>query len=365
MITLLTLLILGQGTESHPWSVKFDRRDLCAVKGSSVEFRCSYNYTVEETVYKTAWSKGEFKNGEWARVEFSHLPAIDNRSQYLGDLQHDCSLSIRDLQENDTGYYYFRFDTDKLGWRSRKSVFLTVTDISAKVHPDKVKTGDNVTLECLTSCTDPRIVWFKDGEPLSEPEFPAQPQDYGKYVCAVEGQEFAQSDPVVLNVEYLPLNVSVEVSYTVRHRVNVSNSVDPPSVVAGSSVNLTCSSDANPAAENYTWYWRADATSPMLQVGSGQVLSVPSVEASHTGLYLCQARNQLGKSDSTEVLLTLEEAADTSSRILLVALGVKIMIILLLSVAIIYFWRRIDKSEKDDEENCTDYENVPKTEMSF
>lgn len=78
-------------------------------------------------MYKTAWSKGEFINGAWARVEFSHLPAIDNRSQYLGDLQHDCSLSIRDLQENDTGYYYFRFDTDKLGWRSRKSVYLTVT----------------------------------------------------------------------------------------------------------------------------------------------------------------------------------------------------------------------------------------------
>lgn len=69
------------------------------------------------------------------------------------------------------------------------------------MHPNKVKTGDNVTLECLTSCTEPQVVWFKDGEPLSEPEFQAQPQDYGKYVCAVEGQESVQSDPVVIDVQ--------------------------------------------------------------------------------------------------------------------------------------------------------------------
>lgn len=105
----------------------FARENLCAVKGSSVEFKCSYNYTVGETVHKTAWYKGEIKNGEWARVELSLLPAIDNRSEYLGDLQHDCSLDIVDLQENDTGYYYFRFDTDTLGWRSRKNIYLSVT----------------------------------------------------------------------------------------------------------------------------------------------------------------------------------------------------------------------------------------------
>lgn len=97
------------------------------MKGSSVEFRCSYNYPVGETVHKTAWSKGELKNGEWARVELLLLPAIDNRSEYLGDLQDDCSLAIHDLQENDTGYYYFRFDTNMLGWRSRKNVYLSVT----------------------------------------------------------------------------------------------------------------------------------------------------------------------------------------------------------------------------------------------
>ena len=89
--------------------------------------------------------------------------------------------------------------------------------------------------------------------------------------------------------------------------MNISVSMGPSNVVAGSSVNLTCSGAANPAAESYTWYRRTASSRSMLQVGSGQVLSIPSMEASHTGLYSCQARNQLGESNSTEVLLTMRE----------------------------------------------------------
>lgn len=85
--------------------------------------------------------------------------------------------------------------------------------------------------------------------------------------------------------------------------VNISISMNPLHVVGGRSVNLTCSSTANPPA-NYTWYKRTDSLSGGdIQVGSGQVLSIPSVEQSHIGLYLCQATNQLGGNNSTELLL--------------------------------------------------------------
>lgn len=105
----------------------FENPDPCALKGSSVEFRCSYNYTDGETVRKTAWYKGELKNGIWVRVALSDLPSYQNRSEYLGDLQHNCSLAIHDLQDNDTGHYYFSFDTDMYGRRSKRSVYLSVT----------------------------------------------------------------------------------------------------------------------------------------------------------------------------------------------------------------------------------------------
>lgn len=118
---------LSAGTVSAAWSVTFENRNPCAVKGSSVEFNCSYNYQDGETVRKATWYKGESKDGHWIRVELSDLPSYHNRSEYLGDLQHNCSLAIRDLQDNDTGYYYFRFDTETYGWRSRESVYLSVT----------------------------------------------------------------------------------------------------------------------------------------------------------------------------------------------------------------------------------------------
>lgn len=83
--------------------------------------------------------------------------------------------------------------------------------------------------------------------------------------------------------------------------------MDPPHVVEGSSVNLTCGCAANPAAHNYTWYKRTDSpgSTSLLQVGSGQVLSLLSTERLHTGLYLCQALNRFGENKSSEVLLTV------------------------------------------------------------
>lgn len=118
---------LSAGAESKVSSVTFADRDLCAVPGSSVALRCSYDYPDGHTVRAVSWSKGVLTNGQWTRVKLSHLPALQNRSDYLGDLQHDCGLALSELEESDSGYYYFRFDTDTIGWRSRTSVYLAVT----------------------------------------------------------------------------------------------------------------------------------------------------------------------------------------------------------------------------------------------
>lgn len=98
---------------------------------------------------------------------------------------------------------------------------------------------------------------------------------------------------VVFHYADPPLNVSTEVS-------------QPGSLAVGSSVYLTCSSVANPAAD-YTWYRGASSSSSLLQVGSGEVLSLLSVEASHAGLYLCRARNSVGENNATAMLLTLDK----------------------------------------------------------
>ncbi|XP_070822567.1 cell adhesion molecule CEACAM6-like [Chaetodon trifascialis] len=354
IITILVLLILKPGTVNAASPVTFENLNPCALKGSSVEFRCSYNYSDKEIVSKTAWFKGELKDGLWKRVALSSLLSYQNRTEYVGDLQHDCSLAIHDLQDNDTGHYYFRFDTDAYGWRSKGSVYLTVTELSATVYPDSVRAGDNVTLECKTSCQLPSMVWFKDGRQIAKPEFQAQGEDSGNYVCAIEGQESATSEPVLLDVQYPPLNVSVEVNYSGHLTVD-------------SSVNLTCSSAANPPADNYTWYrGTVSSFSSMVQVGSGQVLPIPSLGASPT-FYICQAWNPLGEDKSSEVPLIVDGTdSDANHLILLVGVGVKVVIVLLLTLVIIWAclrrWRR--KSAVDKEENSCDYENVSSVQMS-
>ncbi|XP_008285112.1 sialic acid-binding Ig-like lectin 16 [Stegastes partitus] len=341
MIAVLVLLIIKPGTINADWSVRLENPNPCAVKGSSVELRCSYNYPDGETVQKTAWYKGDLVDGLWKRVALSHLPSYQNRSEYVGDLQHNCSLALHDLQNDDAGYYYFRFDTNTYGRHSKTSVYLTVTELKARVHPERVRAGDNVTLECGASCQLPNTVWFKNGHPVSKPNFTVQAEDAGNYLCAVEGQESVQSDPVTLDVQYSPLNVTVEVSQAGL-------------LMVGSSVNLTCSSVANPAADSYTWY-RSTSPSSLLQVGSGQVLSLPSVEASHTGLYFCQTRNRLGESNSTHVLLTVTET-DNHRLILLVGIGVKVAILLLLPLLVIWIWRQWRNSASETENH--DYENI-------
>ena len=95
-----------------------------------------------------------------------------------------------------------------------------------------------------------------------------------------------------------PLNVSIEISR-------------PGVIVEGSNVSLTCRDTANSAADNYTWY--KDVSSSMLQVGSGQVLSLPSVKVSHSGLYICWVRNSVGEGKSMGVQLTVYETDTTDS----------------------------------------------------
>lgn len=143
-------------------------------------------------------------------------------------MQHNCCLALRDLQENDTGHYYFHFDTDAYGRRSKTSVYLSVTgkitadsvspsfevfhffflkpafsfciEVRASVHPSStVRVGWCVRLDCQTSCRN-HVIWFKDGEPVTNTEFQAQIGDSGNYTCAIEGDESVQSDPVTLDV---------------------------------------------------------------------------------------------------------------------------------------------------------------------
>ena len=61
----------------------------------------------------------------------------------------------------------------------------------------------------------------------------------------------------------------------------------------GSSVTLSCSSDANPAA-TYTWF-RDTRAYPSREMKEGQLLFFSHILSSESGQYRCEATNKWGK----------------------------------------------------------------------
>ncbi|XP_049439853.1 B-cell receptor CD22-like isoform X1 [Epinephelus fuscoguttatus] len=411
---ILIILVIMPGVWSGNWKVTYT--DQCTLKGTSVVIKCEYDYPFGHIVTSVAWSKALFFSGKWRQVYLTGLPSPPDHFKYVGNTWGDCSLRINDVQHNDEGRYFFHFATTLDRWRSKTSARLSVRELTTVVQPSTVTEGDKVSLTCLSGCPTPvNIVWFRDGQHVPNPVFQAGREDAGRYHCAVQGQEAASSASVALNVQYAPSNVTLSMSpsvvkgssvtftcssdanppvtqsgyrlYKDRHFIssgqnhtisdiqpshsglyycqawnnisrrgtslinstevhldvqyrpeNITISMDLPYVVEGSSVNLTCHSAANPATDNYTWYRStASSSSSMVYVSSGQVLSLPSVEAPHTGLYLCQARNTVGENNSTEWLLAMEEKTH-GSRSLAVVAGIGVSVLLTLVLALLLLW---------------------------
>ncbi|XP_031672045.1 B-cell receptor CD22-like [Oncorhynchus kisutch] len=165
----------------------------------------------------------------------------------------------------------------------------TYPNVVLEMDPTSVSERENVTLTCRTNCTlDPITVysWFKNGQPIPNSNtsspiyilFSVSSEDTGRFSCAVEGHEDLPSAEETLTVRYGPKDTSVSVSPSGE-------------IVEGSSVNLTCSSDANPPVENYTWYKR-NVTSPK---ASGQSYTIHNVSSEDREGYYCEALNIIGR----------------------------------------------------------------------
>ncbi|XP_030285207.1 uncharacterized protein LOC115588634 [Sparus aurata] len=119
-------------------------------------------------------------------------------------------------------------------------------------------------------------VWYKNGRIIqgqtsSYCSVSFTPTD--SFSCAVEGHENCRSPPL-----YAPKLPSVSVSPSAE-------------IVEGSSVTLTCSSDANPAA-NYTWY-KNKGNPDLHSLSKEPQLVFSSIQSSDSGEYYCTAENEL------------------------------------------------------------------------
>ncbi|XP_056900489.1 B-cell receptor CD22-like isoform X1 [Takifugu flavidus] len=271
-------------------------------------------------------------------------------------------------------------------------VYYVPENISITINPAHVVWGSSVTLTCSSDANPPvrnngyslyregRFIGL--GQNYTIPD--VQPDHSGRYHCQAwnnissRGVDHFNSSAVLLQVycTYLDINSTQHISddddVTVWDPVllpdvpeNITITINPAHVVWGSSVNLTCSSDANPPADTYIWYRNTNSNGS--QVGSGQVLSIPSMEALHSGLYLCQARNQVGGKNSTEVLLAMVDEEQRGSQMLPAVVGIGLALIVALVVALFLFcrWKKRRLHQKALDESNVIYSNIQRPDSAL
>uniref|UniRef100_A0A3P9DKB5 Ig-like domain-containing protein n=1 Tax=Maylandia zebra TaxID=106582 RepID=A0A3P9DKB5_9CICH len=292
--------ILGVGDKTCN-RVTYTSRSICALKGSSVDISCIYSHT--HPAVSKFWFSPE-RSHQWQHR--SHPEDLRTDSHYAGRVEvieterGSSTLRIRDLTERDSAEYHFKFKTQSFEWKSSlPGTTLSVTGLplsislpSVSVSPSgEIVEGSSVTLTCRTHANPAANNTLYKGNQI----LPLTPEgiynftsisseDRGIYHCKTEDQ---LSVSLFIDVQYAPKIPSVSVRPSGE-------------LVEGSSVTLTCSSDANPAA-NYTWYKEDDNSAK----ASGQNFIITDFRPEHSGSYYCEAQNTRGRRSSTSHHLTV------------------------------------------------------------
>ncbi|KAI9529110.1 hypothetical protein NQZ68_013417 [Dissostichus eleginoides] len=291
LVVFLLSVSVVQG--QNGWGGTYSSTKICAVKGSTVEIRCSYSYPSTwkggvNTVEKTFWFT-EKHNGE--------LVDLTTVSEYAGRVEdlcenNNCTLRIRNLTESDSAEYKFRMETNQDGPKLP----------SVSVSPSaEIEEGSSVTLTCSSDANPAaNYTWYKEKQNVFQGTggrytfTSISSEDRGNYYCKSKNQ-FGEinSSSKYINVQYAPKLPSVSVSPSAE-------------IEEGSSVTLTCSSDASPAA-NYIWY-KKDGNQKLPPLTTEPKLFFSSIQSTDSGQYFCAAENKLGKRTSEMISVDVRYA---------------------------------------------------------
>ncbi|XP_045568578.1 sialoadhesin-like [Salmo salar] len=269
--------------------VTYTKRRICVLKGSTVDISCTYVGYYSTT--STFW----FRSDKSTPEDLTSDPGYAGRVKYTGTYRGPFILRITDLREEDSAEYRFTFKTDYVEWgHSFPGTTLSVTGLQVKVTP---AAEGQKTLTCSTTCTltdNPTYIWYKNGQNVQDTTFPMysiSSEDADSYYCAVKGHD-GLSSPAV---------------YKPKTSVSVSPSGE---IVEDSSVTLTCSSDANPPVDKYTWY-KKNGGDYQSMTGPQHVFN--QIQSSDTGEYYCEAQNEMGTDRSRTINMDVKYGPKSTS----------------------------------------------------
>ncbi|XP_059182871.1 B-cell receptor CD22-like [Centropristis striata] len=291
-----------------------------ALSGSCLQIPCNYRVKSEKKFSSTrttfgVWIKSDNRFAEFPEnVIFNSSKMINIYPMRLtGDLSDkNCTTLFSSLITNYTDTNYFRIDgssyeatavCDPLKIKVKDSAPRPRIEISGGVNDLKEKQSVTITCSAFTPCphSPPKLTWTLQQDPhniieqdtdgtfttkIQETITLSDTHDGLTISCSAgypvnEGKDVktAAAEKITLSVSYAPRNTSVSVS---------------PSglVLAGSWVNLTCSSRAKPPVSRFTWF--KNSKDGAISVAEGDFYSILVTSVTDIKDYCCVAANDLG-----------------------------------------------------------------------
>ncbi|XP_053097575.1 B-cell receptor CD22-like [Pangasianodon hypophthalmus] len=321
---IVIVCFLFQGVLCREFSISLPQ-SVEALRGLCVLIPCSFEIKEEfDADLKTALTGIWNKDDPFINKVFNSKETTENKieGEIIGDLHmKNCTTIFYNIRQSDSGRYYFRIETSGKLKETYKSSSVDIRVRDSPISPsitlykeDQGKVEDqnevvertSVSLICSAPAPPcllkpPTFTWnFLSEERRQEQNhntsfsssqlnFSASRLHHGvDFTCTatyqLQNKTKSEQSSFRLHVLYAPRSTSVSASPSA-------------SVLLGSSVSLSCSSDANPAVLNYTWY-RENGE----QIGTGKHLTINMTDSTQSGLYYCRAQNQLGDHSSSVYL---------------------------------------------------------------
>ncbi|XP_063798376.1 B-cell receptor CD22 isoform X2 [Pseudophryne corroboree] len=242
---------------------------------------------------------------------------FENNVEYKGMKEKDCTILIKNLKNEHSGQYRLRLvksGNPGFKWMSKTYVNVTVSDAGPSIEIEPVPEIEEfqvVTLTCSIKYYCPlhniKLSWIEDvngtaktetrsdtGDVSTKTSLTFRPSwaDHKKnFTCVLqqEDQEKNESQSVQLNVKYPPKDVKIVLepaSQTFREGTKVKFAC-----VVGSS---------NPSVTSIVWL-KNDKQDYTIR---GEI----SIRAEDSGMYTCQAGNNIGQSSSQPVSVEVQHA---------------------------------------------------------
>ncbi|XP_067284509.1 sialic acid-binding Ig-like lectin 14 [Pseudorasbora parva] len=303
-----------QGVCCRDFSISLPEK-IEALSGSCVIIKCTfeikeeYEKNLTESAATGIWHKDVINN----QVFNSRNPNSRFKGEITGTLhEKNCTTIFYDVSSDHSGEYYFKIESGALKYNYvASSSTLNVIESPPKptvklIEEEEVLEESSVSLRCsaesLCSSPPPTLTWsstpriplseIRQQELISDLNFTATHRHHRvTFTCTItyqlQDKNKTAQESFTLHVQYSPKNTSVSV-------------LPSGSVLEGSSVTLTCSSDANPAVLNYSWSRESEGELKQLQ--TGDTLTFSRTDPTHRGRYHCTAQNKHGTQETSVML---------------------------------------------------------------